>query len=195
MNRAVSWLGCDGHGLVSDHLGGFGAQPEGGLGDGGEYRSVVQHLMGVAVFFGGIDAASEHQHRHPVLMGIGDHVDAIERARSKGCHQNHRRAICVMHAFAHEARGVLVLCQMERNSSGFQRIDKCQHLAAGHAKGVTAARLIQPPGQDVGGAQVFCHGAYPSERELFRTECADVRAAQPLSRGCDCLVKRMCGAG
>ncbi len=152
-HRAGARLGGDRHRLVGDDVGAGGAEREARLGDRVEDRTVVEDLVGVGQRLVGVDAAGQHDQRHPVLLGVGDDVDGVGDAGADGGHQHGGRAGHVVHALGHEAGIVLVLAEDEGDPGLLERVDQRQHLAAGHAEGVAAAGLEKPAGQQVGGAE------------------------------------------
>ncbi len=106
--------------------------------------------MGISQRLVCIEAAGQHDHRHPVLFGIGHHIDRVHQAGANGGHQNGWRTVHMMHGLGHEAAGVFVFDEVERDASLFKRINDSQHLAPRHPERVPAAGLIEPARHKIG---------------------------------------------
>ena len=94
MHRSRPALGRDAHGLVGKNRRRPRDIGETGLGDGAEHLGLVQHLMGIARGLLRVDGAGQHDQRHPVLAGVFDHIDGVQRAGPDRRDQNARRAGC-----------------------------------------------------------------------------------------------------
>jgi hypothetical protein len=112
-----------------------------------------------------VDAAGDEDQRHPVLLGVGHHVDRIGDAGAQGGQQDARRAGHVIGALGHEAGGVFVLGEVKGDAGLGQGVHHGQDLAAGNAEGIAAAGLVQPAGDNLGGTG---HGAQSCLRARLR---------------------------
>ena len=98
--------------------------------------------MGVAQRLISIDAPGQNNHRDPVLLGIGHHIDHVHQSRPHGCNQHHWRAVHMVDTFPDEPARILMFDQMEDETRALQRINDGQHFAARHSKRVSAPGLI-----------------------------------------------------
>ena len=120
-----------------------------GLGDGLHQFDMIEHLVGVAVPFICGNAACQHDHRHTVLMGVGDDVHRIGDARADGGDQDRRGPVMVMDALAHETGAILMLGEHDPDAGPLERVHDGEHFAARNAEGVPATGLGEPPGNQV----------------------------------------------
>ena len=112
---------------------------------------MVEDLVIVGDRLAAIDAAGQHDQRHPVLFRIGDHIESIGQARADRRHQNARRTGHVIDAFGHETGVVFVFGQDEPDSRAVQRVDHGDHLPARYPKCETAPGVIKTPRDDIHG--------------------------------------------
>ena len=137
-----------------------------GLGHRAEDCRVIEDLMIVGDGLTRIDAAGQHNQRHPVLLRIGGDVDGVGGAGADSADQHAGRAGHVPDAFGYEPGGILVLCQQEADARFLQRIHQGQHLAPRHAEGIADPRLIQTAGNHIGNTHgvIQSDGAYSAAR-------------------------------
>ena len=124
-------------------------QPEAALGDRAQHRLMVEDLMGIGLGLCRIDAAGQKDQRHPVLHGIGHHVDRIRGPRPQRRHQHRQRAGHVPQPLGHEAARVFVFDQHELQPRRVKPLHHREHLAARNAEGVGGPRSGQRPPDDV----------------------------------------------
>ena len=112
---------------------------------------MIKNLMGIGLGFKRRHTAGQHNHRHPVLPGVGDDIGGIGNARADGGKQHARRSVVMPGAFGHKAAGVFVFHQGDFQPGNVERIHHCQNFATRNAKSVATAGLIQPFGDDFRG--------------------------------------------
>jgi hypothetical protein len=150
MHRAGAAGGGDGKSLVDHGIDPAVGHDEARLADPAEGGGVVEDLVVVAHRLGRIDGAGQGDQRHPVLLGIRDHVECVGDARPDRRDQDAGRPGRMPGALGHEAGGVLVLGKHEADAGALQRVDQRQHLAARNAEGGAAPGGVEPPGDYVG---------------------------------------------
>ena len=159
MHRARAGVQCDRHRLVGLRLDGADGDPEAGLDHRAEHLLVVEDLVVVGDRLILVDAATDHDQRDPVLLGVGGDVQRVGDTRADGGDQDAGRAGHVVDALGHEAGRVLVLGQDEADAGPFQRVDEGQDLTAGNAEGPAAAGVVQASRESVGDADRLGHSA------------------------------------
>ena len=137
-------------------------QAEATLDDGAHHGLMIEHLVGIGLGLGGIDAAGQKDQRHAVLHGVRHDVDRVRHAGPEGRHKDRQATRAVPQALGEKAARVFMTHKREFDPRVVQTLHQAQHFTPGDAERMGCARTGQGGADDIrAGACVCSHSFSP----------------------------------